>query len=500
MKKNMFIAAVALAAGVLFLSACERETDPETPNQPPNTSVANVPNDSSLQRAVLTFYWDGEDSDGFVQYYQYRVVSYLEPMGIVDTTEWKDTISTTVTIPVRSDDEENFQVFQVRAVDDKGAVDPTPAEKPLFTYTTSFPSTQILYPGQGEKMLIAETITDWWPGIPLSFDGVDTDGDILQYGWAVDGGDTTWTTDTAVVIDPSLFDEPLDGQHTILVTCMDDTYLMDTVGKKITVDLVFPSFEKKAIILDATDESKWNTAYSVVPTDDEVDGFYQLMFPEADQYDLKENLNHFPEIATLGQYQCLIWHSDHYPSSDPQRSPIHNYVNQLRNYMNVGGYFILGGHLILKSFNWSDAGPWEFSDSSFVAEYLHIFAADETSSLWLDFRRGIPNPTNEELPYTEFYIDEAKVKGTYVRPPGVSTYGLNSVQLITAPGGFTEQIFQYDNDPASNQFGPRMRTVALRYYGTEFQSIILGFPMWFVDTTDAIELGDEMFRHLGLNE
>jgi hypothetical protein len=488
MKRNLLTLAALTIIGLGFV-ACDRETQPPLENKPPNTTIANVPVDSSLQRAVITVYWDGEDEDGFVQNYQYRVVSKLEPTGLIDTTEWTDTIATQVTIPVRSDDSSNFQIFQVRAIDDKGAVDPTPAEKELFTYTTSFPATTILYPTDGQQLLIDNEITDWFLGINLNFEGVDIDGEILQYGYAVDGGDTTWTKDTSVVIDPSMFQGDLTGEHQITVTCMDDTYLIDTVGATITINLIYPSFSKKALIIDATDESLWTLQYRWQPTDEEVDSFYTLVFPGCDQWDMKENNFEFPAMEVVGDYRAIIWHADHFPNTSPH--PIVQYADQLRNYMYVGGNFIIGGHRILKSFNWEGSVPVEYSDTSFVYRLLHIQQSDESHGAIGDFKEGVIPFGNENMVYQAFELDDEKTL--------TAGGGLPAIGIISRQGGFTEPIYAYMNAPNSPFTSWRRQPIALRYYGTEFQAAILGFPIWYLKTDDAIALGEALFTDLEIN-
>ena len=134
---------------VILFNFCERPTEPPNPNEPPNTTIANIPRDNDTLFALQTFHWDGEDDDGYVAAYQYRYVTYRLTMNDSVVQEWKDTKETSLTIAFLSDDELNRQVFQVRAVDNNGALDPSPAEKVIYTYKTIFPIAKYSLFGSG---------------------------------------------------------------------------------------------------------------------------------------------------------------------------------------------------------------------------------------------------------------------------------------------------------------------------------------------------------------
>ncbi len=82
-------------------------------NSPPDTWISSGPNATSTEHDV-SFSWGGSDIDGLVVSYQYRM----------DGSSWRNTTETTMSYRNLSS---GNHTFQVRAVDDKGAVDPTPA-------------------------------------------------------------------------------------------------------------------------------------------------------------------------------------------------------------------------------------------------------------------------------------------------------------------------------------------------------------------------------------
>lgn len=103
-------------------------------NQPPNTSLSVrdtslVDNLEGADRFTSTVYitWSGDDPDGFVQSYEIRFFDEFDSLGPEDN--WTATTSTDslVQLPIPRGEREANVAYEVRAVDDQGAKDPTPA-------------------------------------------------------------------------------------------------------------------------------------------------------------------------------------------------------------------------------------------------------------------------------------------------------------------------------------------------------------------------------------
>ncbi len=464
----------------LFLS-CERKTDVANPNIPPNTTLANIPMVNSRIFALATLHWDGEDDDGFIAGYQYRYITYH--VGTQDSfkLDWVYTNKTSVTIPFESSDTLNLQTFQVRAVDDKGAPDPTPAEKKFYTFQTVFPKTEILVPEDKEQFFAIDQITDWWQGVPLSFKATDEDGEVVEYGWKIDDGDWNWTTDTSLYIDPSYF-QPVEGEHKISVTSRDNTNLVDPKGDTKTVVLVKPTFDRRILIIDETDESLFSGPLKIFK-DADVDSFYTRIFGTSDSWDFKKQ--GMPPKSELGHYKLVIWHADN-PYSNPQ--DVHKLpanIEDVKDYLNVGGNLIMGGWRILKSFAQAESFPKTFNEGTFIHDYLHILEADESNVL-PDFT-GCTGFNG----FSDILIDPLKLKEF---PYFGKLYQIN---VMPRRAGFTDVIYTYANDITGLPTW-RGEPTGIRYYGTSFNTIVLGFPMFFIQEGDAKIMASEMLLSMGL--
>ena len=55
-----------------FFLSCEKfppgDTQSESDNNPPNTTLANIPREGATLYALVSLNWDGEDDDGYIDY------------------------------------------------------------------------------------------------------------------------------------------------------------------------------------------------------------------------------------------------------------------------------------------------------------------------------------------------------------------------------------------------------------------------------------------------
>ncbi len=290
-----------------FLSYCSYTTKPKDPNKLPNTTMANIPVYGDTLHAYVTLYWDGEDADGYVTRYKYRYITYHLFKGDSVVTEWRTTDSTSKTIAFESSDDLNYQHFEVKAVDNNGGEDPSPAVKNFYTVKAYNPETFILYPSDKQDLFVLSQTTDWWQGIKIKFGSSDKDGEVVEYGYRVDNqGAWTWIEDTMVVLTPDEFVLPLTGKHTVEVVAKDNTGIIDPTPAVVTIKLFEPTFDKDILMIDETKEGKQTPGFF---SDAQVDSFYNELFHPDTSIDYFSN--GLPPKDVLGRYKLLVWHSDY---------------------------------------------------------------------------------------------------------------------------------------------------------------------------------------------
>lgn len=465
------------------------DSKPANENLPPNTTMANIPVENDTVYALATLTWDGEDNDGYVVAFEYSYTTYplVNSLGDSIFHDWQTTEKSELTIAFSSPDPLNRQNFQVRAVDNSGNVDPTPAKKIIYTTQTTPPTTAISSPKKGEKFFAAEQTSFWFPGITLKFSGDDRDGTITAYAWAADSGDWHWVSvvETEVIVKPQDFDEPLDGEHTLRVISKDDTDLIDPKGASVTIDLVVPSFEKDILILDETRE---DFSLRNVP-DATVDDFYQDIFGYNNDYIIDNRsllIFSFPDLRRLGKYKLVIWHSD--DSKTPFYTRNSTAMSRIKSYLRIGGDLIMGGSGMVDP--WLPPAlpiigrphPFEFVPGSFAVEFLHLIKGD-LSSLEGNFSgaTGVGG-------FSDVEIDPTKMNPSFPHNAKVPL-----VVVAYEKGGFTRDILIYkDQDPNATGY-----PCAIRYYGDVYDLAFIGFPLWALKHEDARVFASELLKNMG---
>ncbi|MCK5453810.1 MAG: hypothetical protein KAJ16_05585, partial [Calditrichia bacterium] len=162
-------------------------------------------------------------------------------------------------------------------------------------------------------------------------------------------------------------------------------------------------------------------------------------------------------------------------------------IEDIKDYLHVGGDFIMSGWRILKSFAQADPFPKTFQAGSFIHDYLHILEADETILIPTDFVGCNPWPQVTDT----MYVDSDKLS--------VWPYSgmLGQINIMPRRTGFTDVMYVYANLISSTYYLGRGQPVGIRYYGSVFDTIVLGFPLFFIKEDHAMIMADRMLSSLG---
>jgi hypothetical protein len=177
---------VGIVACSLAIVSCGG--DDGGPNLSPDTSIVSGPAPGSSQSYRVGLEWRGTDPDGYITSYEYAWYSGPVPDEDLDTLlAWEGTEAVEDTFEVMADTccvtggDGSFHgyTFFVRAIDDDGAVDPTPAAR-SFTATTTPPRATIIFPERdpGQRdVFLPSCVTVVWSG-------ADDDGEAAEFRYA----------------------------------------------------------------------------------------------------------------------------------------------------------------------------------------------------------------------------------------------------------------------------------------------------------------------------
>jgi len=131
---------------LLFVWGCRRE-NPSTfdSNLPPETIISGAPAESTLSFYQVHIYWYGQDPDGEVDHYEYAVTDTNKIPG-EDTPGFDGFYRTTATDSTFKLTADLPQIlghrFYVRAIDNQGKMDPTPAWTYFVAHDFNFPNVE----------------------------------------------------------------------------------------------------------------------------------------------------------------------------------------------------------------------------------------------------------------------------------------------------------------------------------------------------------------------
>ncbi len=165
---------------MVFVFSCkEKITGQYNPNQPPETFLfVQTAEDDTLNHtaSIQKLYWDGRDDDGFVTGF------YFTWKEQPDSADWQWTTKRSMTFPLQITGAETSYVFQIRAVDNDGAWDPTPARQ-LFPIKNTSPTINWLPTSRIPDTTFTVASFVW------QANDLDGDSTIVRFEYALD--DTT---------------------------------------------------------------------------------------------------------------------------------------------------------------------------------------------------------------------------------------------------------------------------------------------------------------------
>jgi len=209
--------ALALAA---LVAGCGGVKGTLVPNLPPET-VVFVSGPVDTLNHVVHLRWFGSDPDGRVARYEFRWVypTGQSPAGY-DSSLWIPTLRTDSTFTLYTPAGYSMPTFVVRAVDDQGEPDPTPARE-TFQFTNQPPTVRLT------NLPLPTT----FPVVTISWTASDPDGDISRASYLVwldanEAGATLVPASHQYTLPPATFSDGaggyVGGPHTVHIRAVDD--------------------------------------------------------------------------------------------------------------------------------------------------------------------------------------------------------------------------------------------------------------------------------------
>ncbi|MGB5892946.1 MAG: M20/M25/M40 family metallo-hydrolase, partial [Ignavibacteriaceae bacterium] len=229
------------------------------------------------------------------------------------------------------------------------------------------------------------------------------------------------------------------------------------------------SLDQGVLIVDETvdgDGSPMN------PTDEQVDDFYSELLSNftSDEYDLVEE--GIMNLAAIGAYSSVIWHGN---DTENLYAPF-NHKQLLKQYLDFGGNILFTVYRPSKAFEHLFGYQGSYGPGDFIYDYLKI---DESlGSIYALFNSAIGIETG----YSNIFVDSAKTLAS-------NQYHLKTIENIE-PSSAGTAIFIYETmfDSTSTQGSLKGKPVGVEYIGTDYKTVTLSFPLYYMNLSNAKEL------------
>jgi len=358
------------------------------PNLPPETTQY-VQGALDTVNHVVRLHWLGTDVDGEVVGYEIR---FLNPASPAETA-WVLTDRTDSTFTVLTPSGYSNPVFEVRAIDDDGERDPSPARND-FQFSNQAPVVDIVSgPAINDTTFASVTVT-WSAGDP------DGDATRLRFLVWLDGNEAnpvTTTSRTFTVPTSSFFvaGNLVSGRRTLYVRAIDDGGRAGEPDSAtwIVRRAVAGSVARLLIVDD-------------VPTSNPSNARFDTMFTNstaragiaADEYTVlrMQTGQPFRSAADVEQtfklFQSVIWYR-----SNETVFPLllHDYQQGIEDYVDAGGRFYIEGLYLVEGRNAAGAFTPDFVER--VLECDGLITAFVNTTTFSDSSNGFGNPNNSRF-------------------------------------------------------------------------------------------------------
>jgi hypothetical protein len=418
-------AAVYVAVGLAGTLAGCSPKNVLVPNLPPET-ILFVQGPVDTVNHVVRLFWFGTDQDGFVQRFELR---FLNPANPGDSA-WVSTTRTDSLFTVFTPAGLTSPVFEVRAIDDAGERDPSPARQD-FTFRNAPPVVTIVGDPAPNDTTFASLTLSWQPA--------DPDGDValMQYRVWLDGNEagarvTGATTFTIPTDDFRQGGQLLSGRRTAYVQPIDGGGMAGAPDStRWFVRAPVTGARARLLVIDdvpssnpagfSTDTMYANAAARNLPADE-----WSLLRLEFTQpFDSDADL-----AQTFALFEAVVW----YRGTEPTFSPVMaSYEQGIRDYLDGGGRLMLEGFQLIDGQNARGALSEEFMRDYLGADRLfkHFdVTLQDSVATW-----GIGNARPLRSP---MYQDSLRSQGIFVGLRAMAVGDTNHVALWARAGTLSQ--------------------------------------------------------------
>ncbi len=234
----------------------------------------------------------------------------------------------------------------------------------------------------------------------------------------------------------------------------------------LTVKSRVVSLDKGILVVDETAEGEGLLANF---TDAQVDDYYNYITSSFTHqtYDIVSQGG--IGLADLGAFSTVIWLADDsYDVATPFSAK-----TSIKKYLDYGGKLFYAGYLPSKAFEGNTSSVVTFSPGSFIYDYLKVYQTETR------FTSRFSGAISKAVSYYNLNCDSSKLLSS-------TGYHLTNIESITASSSGSE-IYSFNSlyDSTSIYGNMKGRPVGVEYLGTNYKTVTVSFPLFFMKENDA---------------
>jgi len=208
-------------------------------------------------------------------------------------------------------------------------------------------------------------------------------------------------------------------------------------------------------------------------TPDSIVNYYRSVFDTIPYRWFDMNLANQPSLGIFARYQNILWLLNTQEFDAPSDTLGRNIITFFAN----GGNMMFSGFTPTRYLAGNTGYPAHFDSAYFINQYFKVDSVNRKINSFM--YRAYP----DENGYDTLNVDTLKSMA-----PGYPGE-LYNIEVFT-PDTDGNIIYRFDShySPTTSQGAMQGKAVGLEYMGTDFKTILLSFPLYYLDTTDARNL------------
>ena len=417
-----------------------------------------------------------------------------------------------------SNDAKNRHQFEILAIDNEGAISRPDSvrfwtrqvEKPRLVITAA--------PSQIDTIFVLKNATLTWPGIYFTFKASDRNSRTWEYSVKLDNRDwSDWSPKSkdavSAIITASVLDTPYTATHRFQVRARNEFGAITPPDSQpvrffrtIYPDIAIPGTPKRVLVINISRPPS-------ILTEPESEAFPGIARENAFIREVLDSVfngdttkftfwpgtvsgtgtgSAHPPLSVLSRFSAVAIFQENFRVQVTTANKI--LTDRYTKYLDVGGTFFMDG------INWWVALQIFDNLQTLPINHMAINGFDAFSGYYPD--RNLPGRgaigfvgARGNKGYPTVALDTAKLDTSF--------HGSLANISIFLPRGFGEKIYFFDAkcNTCTVPFGPTFlplegQSMGIRYLGSTFQTVMPGFPLYYIEKSQAIALMKKALKDL----